>query len=118
MKPVYSYSILVAVFGLLVYTFGYFDADLPDERRYAGCAVIIIGISIALPALERLAADWSRLKPEHSVDLAFLQIMLSAAVLSIACLMGGRSLSAFRSFTAPTPQLLAAPDRASTAPTR
>lgn len=118
MKPVYSYSALISVFALLVYAFGYFDADLPDERRYAGCAVIIIGISIALPALERLAADWSRLKPQHSVDLAFVQIMLGIVVLGVACVIGGRPLSTFRTLAQPTPQLLAAPDRSSSPPSR
>lgn len=113
LKPAYFYSALVAVFAVLYFAFGYLDADLAVERRWFGCALIISGMGIVLPALRRLADDWSRLKPEHSVDLAFLQVSLGVGVLVCACVMGGRLDASIARLRDPTPNWLASPDRPS-----
>lgn len=111
LKPVYLYPAVAVLFGLLYFAFGYLDADLAAERCWFGCALIIIGLSIALPAVRRLLDDWPRLKPEHSVDLAFLQVTLGVVVLAFACVMGGRLDASIARLRDPTPNWLASPDR-------
>jgi uncharacterized membrane protein len=110
MKRVFWSAGLVATFAVLVVAFGYLDAALAEERRWLGCLLIVAGLAIAVPAILRLIEDWPRLKPEHSVDLAFVQIALAVAVLSLACVLGGRPEAFLLPLFKPTPQSLAAPD--------
>lgn len=103
-------------FALLAFAFGYFDAELDDLRRLGGCSLIVVGMSLAWPALVRLAEDWPRLKPQHNVDLAFVQIGLSIAVLIIACMMGGRFAARFAPLVDPMPKLTQPVSRLRTPP--
>jgi Kef-type K+ transport system membrane component KefB len=111
LKPAYLYLAVVAFFAVLFVAFGYLDDDLPVERRFYGSALIIVGMTIALPAMKRLKEDWSRLKPLHSVDLAFLQVTAGIAVLTVACLLGGKAQKAFAPLFNPTPIPVQAPDQ-------
>lgn len=95
----------LAIFALLAFVFGYFDAELGDERRSTGLGLIITGMSIAWPAMRRLAEDWPRLKPQHNVDLAFAQIGFAGVILLVACLLGGRFGATFTPLVEPTPKL-------------
>ena len=106
-KSVLFYFGVISAFGLLAFAFGYFDAELAEARRWLGFGMIVGGIAITLPAVLRLAEDWPRMKPRHNVDLAFGQIGLGVAVLSLACLMGGRAGAFFAPLVNPTPKLIA-----------
>jgi uncharacterized membrane protein len=108
MKTVFWLLGAVAGFGLLAFFFGYFDAELTDERRWLGYGLIVAGMVTAFPAIVRLIDDWPKLKPQHNTDLAFVQIGVAVAVLTVACMLGGR----FGAFLAP----LAEPLPKSTAP--
>lgn len=95
---------LLAVFGLLAFVFGYFDGELAVDRRLYGCALIVGGMIIVLPAAARLAEDWPRLRPEHSVDAAFFQIGVGIVVLTAACFLGGRFAAWVRPMVDPEPK--------------
>jgi len=114
-KSVLFYLGVIGAFGLLAFAFGYFDTELAEARRWLGFGMIVVGIAITLPAVFRLAEDWPRMKPRHNVDLAFVQIGLGVAVLSIACLMGGRAGALFAPLVEPTPKLTAPANRDSDA---
>ena len=53
--------------------------------------------------------DWPRLKPQYNVDLAFIQIGIGVAILTVAFLMGGRVGALMAPLTAETPKATAAP---------
>src|SRR5438045_3956747 len=106
MKTVFRCLAATAAFGLVAFAFGYFDTELTDERRWSGCGLIVVGIALAWPALVRLADDWPRLKPQHDVDLAFVQVGFSVAILVVACFMGGRFGAALAPLIEPTPKLI------------
>ena len=76
---------------------GYFDPELTDERRLFGFSLIVGALTLAWPAVIRMAADWPRMKPLHNVDLAFIQIGLALGILVVAFLLGGR----FGAFVSP-----------------
>lgn len=95
---------LVAVVAMLAFLFGYFDPDLADDRRWIGWGLIILGVATACPAMGRLAEDWPKLKPEHSVDLAFGQVSLGVLILTVACLFGGRFGTFINPLVEPTPK--------------
>jgi hypothetical protein len=80
-----------ATLGVLAFAFGYFDPELADVRRWVGAGLIVASMATTWPAVSRLAEDWPRLKPQHNVDVAFAQIGLGVAALTLACLMGGRA---------------------------
>jgi MFS family permease len=101
---------LLVAFGLFAAAFGYFDDQLDDVRRYFGCALILAGIGIVVPALLRLIDDWPRLKPVHNVDRAFAQVMLGLIVLSLAGVLGGRPEAFLEPFGREIPKR-AAPDQ-------
>jgi uncharacterized membrane protein len=105
MKTVFSILGVVATFGLLAFVFGYFDTELTDERRWIGCGLIVAGMATAFPAIARLVDDWPRLKPQHNVDVAFLQIGVAVVVLTIACMLGGRFGAFIAPFAEPLPKL-------------
>ncbi len=111
LKPVYLYSAIAGTFCLLFFAFGYFDTELAAERQLFGCALIIAGMAIVLSAMQRLRDDWGRLKPVHSVDLAFLQIAAGAGVLVFACVMGGRLDASIALLRDPAPQIRQATDQ-------
>jgi 4-hydroxybenzoate polyprenyltransferase len=93
-------------FGLLAVAFGYLDDELDDVRRLFGCTLILIGLVIVVPATLRLASDWPRMKPQHNVDLAFVQIAVGIAVLWVACALGGRAQAFMAPFGKPLPKAI------------
>ena len=101
---------LLMAFGLFAAAFGYFDDQLDDVRRYFGCALILAGIGIVVPALLRLIDDWPRLKPVHNVDRAFAQVMLGLMILSLAGALGGRPETFLEPFARERPNRVA-PDQ-------
>src|SRR2546430_1553070 len=80
----------LALIVLFAFFAGYFDPELTEDRRLYGCSMIIAGIALALPAVIRVADDWPRMKPQHNVDLAFIQIGGAVVILTVALLLGGR----------------------------
>lgn len=106
MKPLLRWCCLAGTFTLFVVAFGFFDSELTEVRRWVGCGLIVVSMAIALPAMLRLSNDWSRLKPEHDVDLAFLQIMLSLAFLGAAFLLGGNAAALFARLMTPAAKFL------------
>lgn len=105
MKTVFGFLAAVGAFGVFAFAFGYFDADLADDRRWFGYALIVAAMITAWPAVLRLAEDWPRLKPQHSVELAFLQIGLGLFVLTAAGMLGGRFGAFLEPMVRPTPKL-------------
>jgi uncharacterized membrane protein len=105
MKMVFWLFGAVALFSLFAFVFGYFDSDLTDVRRWIGCGLIVAGMVTAFPAVVRLVDDWPRLKPQHNVDVAFLQIGVAVVVLTIACMLGGRFGAFVAPFAEPLPKL-------------
>lgn len=101
MKTALRLLAAAAIFGLLVFAFGYFDEELSDERRWGGLALIVASLAIAWPALQRLIEDWPRLKPQYNVDATFALLGLSLAMLVIACMMGGRFAAKFAPLSNP-----------------
>jgi hypothetical protein len=95
-------GVLVA-FGVLAVAFGYLDEELADWRRWSGCGLIAAGLALTIPAVRRLASDWPRQKPKHSVDTAFAQIMLGVIVLTAAGALGGRPEVFFAPLLNPRP---------------
>jgi uncharacterized membrane protein len=105
MKTGFILLAAITIFGLLAFVFGYFDAELADVRRWIGFALIVAGITTAFPAIARLVDDWPRLKPQHNVDVAFLQIGIAVVVLTVACMLGGRIGAFMAPFAEPLPKL-------------
>ncbi|PTY07147.1 hypothetical protein DB347_07490 [Opitutaceae bacterium EW11] len=99
--------------GLALATwFGYWREELGPGAWFWGMVSLFAGIVLVLTAALRLISDWRRMKPEHSVDLAFLQIFSGVACLSLACYLGGGPSRFLAPLWEKTPSSQTAPDDA------
>lgn len=92
--------------ALLAFFSGYFDPELSDERRWLGWSLIVAAIVIAWPAVARMVADWPRMKPQHNVDLAFIQIGVGVVILTVAFFLGGRAGAFLAPLVEPPPKAM------------